>query len=70
MASKTNGVMHGPRPRGTAAQGGGGREEEMTDVEEMEAMGETEESTMSKSASTTAAETANEAETGALPFNH
>jgi len=64
VASGTNRVTLGPRPRGTAAEGGGSKAE-MTDVEEKEAMGETEDVTMTETVNTTTTETGTETETGA-----
>jgi len=61
-------VTLGPRPRGTAAEGGGS-EAEMTDVEEKEATGETEDVTMTETANTTATETGTETESGAPASN-
>jgi len=68
VASGTNRVTLGPRPKGTAAEGGGS-EAEMTDVEEKEATGETKDVTMTETANTTATETRTETETGAPALN-
>ena len=68
VASGMKRVMLGPRPRGTAADGAGS-EVEMTDVEEKEATGETEDVAMTETANTTATETETETETGAPASN-
>jgi len=65
VASGTNRVVLGPRPEGTAAEGGGS-EVEMADVEEVEAMAEVEDVTMTEPANTTATESGSETPVGAL----
>jgi len=72
VASGTNRVVLGPRPKGAAEEGGGGGSEaEMEDVGEKEATGEAEDVTMTETANTTATETEIGAETelGALATN-
>jgi len=59
VASRPSRVTLGPRPRGTAAEGGGS-EADMTDVEEDEAMWETDDFTMTETANTTATGTGTE----------
>jgi len=66
VVSGTNRVALGPRPKGTAAEGGVS-EGEMADVEEKEATGEAEDVTMTENANTTA--TAIGTETGAQATN-
>jgi len=72
VASGTNRVVLGPRPKGAAEEGeGGGSEAEMEDVGEKEASGEAQDITMNETANTTATETKIGAETemGALATN-
>jgi hypothetical protein len=72
VATGTNRVVLGLRPRGAAADGGS-EEEEMADVEEEEATGEARDVTMTETeieiATTTATETETETEAGALATN-
>jgi hypothetical protein len=62
-------VILGAKPRGTTAEVGG-REVEMTDVEEMEATDDTEDVTTTETVNTTATETRTETATRAKGSNH